>query len=130
MQDLKTKLQLKGTNRLALINAPAQQTEAIKNALPEVEIAIDEKVNQSALILFVNNRSEVQKFMPSVGEWLIRGGLLWVAYPKTAARGGTDINRDSLWKQIEPFGWRPVRQIALDEVWSALRFVSSEISDK
>jgi hypothetical protein len=34
----------------------------------------------------------------------------------------TDVNRDKLWKMIEPIGWQPVRQIALDEVWSAMSF--------
>lgn len=48
--------------------------------------------------------------------------LLWIAYPKGSSQIKTDVNRDTLWKTIEPTGWRPVRQIVLDEVWSAMRF--------
>ena len=122
MQDFHTKLQLKISTSLALVNAPKPQAEALRTQLPLVEVSAHTGEKVPALMVFVNNRAEVLALMARVPEWLQLGGLLWVAYPKTAAQGGTDINRDSLWKVIEPLGWRPVRQIALDEVWSALRF--------
>ena len=45
--------------------------------------------------------------------------VLWVAYPKG---NRADINRDSLWRMIAPYGLRPITQVAIDETWSALRF--------
>ncbi len=48
-------------------------------------------------------------------------GLAWIAYPK-AGQLGTDLNRDLLWKATEGRGVRPVRQVSIDAVWSALRF--------
>ena len=47
--------------------------------------------------------------------------LAWIAYPK-AGQLGTDLNRDMLCRHLEGRGVRPVRQIAIDDVWSALRF--------
>ncbi|HEX7442996.1 MAG TPA: hypothetical protein VF320_03855, partial [Acidimicrobiales bacterium] len=47
--------------------------------------------------------------------------LTWVAYPK-AGQLGTDLNRDSLASRLTPHGVRPVRQVSIDDVWSALRF--------
>jgi hypothetical protein len=47
--------------------------------------------------------------------------LAWIAYPK-AGQLDTDINRDSLARAVGELGVRPVRQVALDDVWSALRF--------
>lgn len=47
--------------------------------------------------------------------------LAWIAYPK-AGQLGTDLNRDTLARAAAGLGIRPVRQIAIDEVWSALRF--------
>jgi hypothetical protein len=35
---------------------------------------------------------------------------------------GTDLNRDSLAALLAEGGVQPVRQIAIDAVWSALRF--------
>ncbi|MGH4031187.1 hypothetical protein ACQB60_19880 [Actinomycetota bacterium Odt1-20B] len=50
-----------------------------------------------------------------------RDALAWVAYPK-GGRLGTDLNRDSLAAALIERGVRPVRQIAVDDTWSALRF--------
>jgi len=50
-----------------------------------------------------------------------RDALAWIAYPK-AGQIGTDLNRDSLAAAAREQGVRPVRQVAIDEVWSALRF--------
>ena len=43
----------------------------------------------------------------------------WVVYPKG---NRADINRDTLWPILAEYGFRPITQIAVDEVWSALRF--------
>jgi hypothetical protein len=42
-----------------------------------------------------------------------------IAYPKA---NRADINRDSLWPIVVEFGMRPNGQVAIDDVWSALRF--------
>jgi hypothetical protein len=46
--------------------------------------------------------------------------LAWVAYPK-AGRLGTDLNRDRLRELLTDHGVQPVRQVSIDETWSALR---------
>ena len=33
-----------------------------------------------------------------------------------------DINRDSAWPILAEYGMRPISQVAIDDVWSALRF--------
>ncbi|MGV4980969.1 hypothetical protein ACWC0C_39500 [Streptomyces sp. NPDC001709] len=50
-----------------------------------------------------------------------RDALAWVAYPK-AGKLGTDLNRDTLAAALSERGVRPVRQVAIDDTWSALRF--------
>ncbi|WP_317447359.1 hypothetical protein [Streptomyces collinus] len=50
-----------------------------------------------------------------------RDALAWVAYPK-GGKLGTDLNRDRLAAALSERGVRPVRQIAVDDTWSALRF--------
>lgn len=47
--------------------------------------------------------------------------LAWIAYPK-AGQLETDMNRDILWRHMEKMGVQGVRQIAIDSVWSAMRF--------
>jgi hypothetical protein len=50
---------------------------------------------------------------------LARPDTFWVAYPKA---NRADINRDTLWPILADCGMRPIGQVAVDEVWSALRF--------
>ena len=45
--------------------------------------------------------------------------VVWVLYPKA---NRADVNRDSLWRLIAPYGLRPITNVAVDETWSALRF--------
>ncbi|MDX6300210.1 MAG: hypothetical protein QOF53_1424 [Nocardioidaceae bacterium] len=47
--------------------------------------------------------------------------LSWIAYPK-ARQLGTDLNRDVLARLVEARGAQPVRSVAIDAVWSSLRF--------
>ena len=44
---------------------------------------------------------------------------LWLLYPKG---NRIALNRDSLWRLMADYGVRPITQVAVDEVWSALRF--------
>jgi hypothetical protein len=74
------------------------------------------------VLLFVNNLGEAERLAPQAMAAVAPGGLLWIAYPKGTSGVKTDVNRDRLWPVIEALGWKPVRQVAIDEVWSALRF--------
>jgi len=49
--------------------------------------------------------------------------VLWVAYPKgTSKRYSCEFNRDTGWSILRAAGFDTVRQVAIDEDWSALRF--------
>jgi hypothetical protein len=45
----------------------------------------------------------------------------WIGYPK-GGKLGTDLNRDLLVEAVSGLGVQPVRQVSIDETWSALRF--------
>jgi len=47
--------------------------------------------------------------------------LAWIGYPK-GGKLGTDLNRDTLVGAVASKGVQPVRQVSIDETWSALRF--------
>jgi hypothetical protein len=46
---------------------------------------------------------------------LIKANTTWIADPKG---NRADINRDTLWPMVSPYGMRPIAQ----DAWSALRF--------
>jgi hypothetical protein len=47
--------------------------------------------------------------------------LPWIGYPK-GGQLGTDLNRDRLAAALALRGVQPVRQVSIDDTWSALRF--------
>jgi len=84
----------------------------------EVSRASDPDQATSAIV-FGDSAAAVRASLDAHREALTRQDNLWVAYPKG---GGADINRDSLWPILADYGMRPNTNVAIDEVWSALRF--------
>lgn len=53
--------------------------------------------------------------------------IIWFAYPKASSkRYKCEFNRDTGWAVLGELGFEGVRQVAIDEDWSALRFRRAE----
>lgn len=50
-------------------------------------------------------------------------GAVWVAWPKKSSGLATDITEDVLRAELLPTGWVDNKVCAIDDTWSALRFV-------
>jgi hypothetical protein len=74
-----------------------------------------------AVVAFARNKAELDSVAGPAIEAARQGRLAWIAYPK-AGKLGTDLNRDILAALLTERGVQPVRQVAIDETWSALRF--------
>lgn len=74
-----------------------------------------------ALLVFVRSRAEAEAQAPAVAGVAASGQVAWMAYPK-AGQLGTELNRDSLAALMRAHGVKAVRQVALDNIWSLLRF--------
>ena len=64
---------------------------------------------------------EVSRVALDLAPRLEGDAVLWCAYPK-ARRYRCAFTRDSGWAAMGAAGSEPVRQVAIDEDWSALRF--------
>jgi protein involved in temperature-dependent protein secretion len=73
------------------------------------------------VVLFARTLADVDEEAGPVLEAARAGRLAWIAYPK-AGQLGTDLSRDLLARHLAPRKVRPVRMIAVDGVWSAMRF--------
>jgi len=72
--------------------------------------------------VFATSLAEISKFSGYLLRHVAGGGLLWVAYPKKTSGIESDLSRDLVAEAMSRRGWRPVSIIAIDEIWSALRF--------
>lgn len=111
MTTLARKLQLKPDEKLRLVNAPRG-----------LALDVPTTTAKSAPVLaFARSLADLPKKVGPALDAARADGNAWVAYPK-AGQLGTDLNRDILWRALEGEGVKPVRQVALDDTWSALRF--------
>jgi hypothetical protein len=113
--DLGVKLQLKRGQGLEATPAP----ESIASALAEITHTAASE--EPALLVFVTDRSTLEEQRAQIVAAAAGDRLTWVSYPKSGQLG-TDLNRDSLTALLRTSGIQPVRQVAIDDVWSALRF--------
>lgn len=120
-----TKLQFKNAAEILLLNAP----DEFRTHLAEIGAVarIDERQTDGKcypfVLVFVKSAAQIAQFAASATQSVEEDGLLWFAYPKKASkRYATDISRDHGWQPLGDLGYEPVRQVALDADWSALRF--------
>ncbi|MGA2837749.1 MAG: hypothetical protein ABSF84_14235 [Acidimicrobiales bacterium] len=113
--DLASKLQLKPGQRVEGVSVP----DSVASVLPMAKGEAGD--DQVALLIFVVDRTALAGLQARIVDAAGRDRLTWVAYPKSGQLG-TDLNRDSLAAILTAGGARPVRQVAIDDVWSALRF--------
>ncbi len=96
----------------------AERLELVR-PLPSGVATVDRLEDADVALLFADDEATLRGILARSGSELGRPRVVWVAYPKA---NRTDLNRDTLWPILVEFGMRPITQIAIDEVWSALRF--------
>jgi len=122
---LSEKLQLKPGQQMLVQNAPEGYFEQLVAELPQAVLEIE---YADALLLFATSLKEVAELTPGALQRVGQAGLLWIAYPKGGSGVKTDVNRDRLAAAVvKATGWRAVRQVAIDDAWSALRFRPVEL---
>jgi hypothetical protein len=69
----------------------------------------------------------VDAWAKAIGRKAAGDAIVWLAYPKKSSKKYTsEFNRDSGWPSMGAAGFEPVRMVAIDEDWSALRFRRAE----
>jgi hypothetical protein len=118
------KLNLKEQRDILVINAPAS-FEGELAALDGVTVLRDPRAATvvSFALVFATKQAEVDRMSRLLAHKAKGDALLWFAYPKgTSKTYSCEFNRDSGWDVIRRAGFDTVRQVAIDQDWSALRF--------
>ena len=127
MSTLLEKLNYKGNDRIAILNAEENFISSLSAGLNGVVIdkEIDPRFPYHFILIFVRNQAEVETFIPIALHNLLCDGVLWFAYPKKSSRKySSNIDRDHGWKTLNDSGFYGIRLVSVDDDWSALRFRS------
>ena len=124
MSSLFDKLNLKGHDEILVVNAPPSFEPELA-ALAGVNVLRNPATTRAVSfgIAFVTTQAEVNRLASTLAGRAEGDALLWFAYPKGTSRRYTcDFNRDTGWDALRNAGFDSVRQVAIDDDWTALRF--------
>ena len=124
MPNVFQKLNLKDQTEIVAVNAPASFEPELAG-LAGVSVLRDARVAKaiSFAIAFAITQKEVDAAAKALTPKASGDAVIWFAYPKGSSKKYTcEFNRDTGWAELAKAGYEPVRQVAIDEDWSALRF--------
>lgn len=125
MNALFQKLNFKGHKAIHILNAPESFQAAMEEMRPltSVQTTLARAKDVQFALAFATKKAEVDKFADQVAKASAGDAVIWIAYPKgTSKKYKCEFNRDNGWDRLGSHGFEPVRMVAIDEDWSALRF--------
>jgi predicted SnoaL-like aldol condensation-catalyzing enzyme len=126
MSSIVKKLGLKPGMRALVFGAPSGYLDSLAPLPDRVEVSQNLGSTHEFVQFFATKKSEITKSATKLLQSAAPGALVWVTYPKKTSGVESDLSREAVWAAMEGTGWRPVSQIAIDSVWSALRFRPTE----
>jgi hypothetical protein len=73
--------------------------------------------------IFVTRKSDLSEKLAMLRPLLNPAGAIWVSWPKKAAKVPTDITEHLVRAEAFPLGMVDIKVCAVDESWTALKFV-------
>jgi len=119
------KLNFRNQKSVFVLNAPESFNTNLDSIRDETIIfqSFEESSKIEFILVFVTKQTEIDDLTPKIAPLLEGDAVVWMCYPKgTSKKYKCDFNRDTGWAIMGPYDLEPVRMVAIDEDWSALRF--------
>ena len=126
---LAQKLGLKDGSRALFIDLPADLAGlATSRAFVEASRITtgqlgDAQPGYDVIHLFTTARAVLEALARKLMTLIARDGMIWVSWPKKAAKVATDITEDVIRAVVLPLGLVDVKVCAVDQTWSGLKLV-------
>ncbi len=125
MTTLFKKLNYKEQAQIVVLNKPNSFTEEIveMKKVTSVITSLNKVKEIEFVLLFVTTLKEIENNFKTLFPICKGDTIIWLCYPKgTSKKYKCDFNRDTGWQALAKYEVEPVRMVAIDEDWSALRF--------
>lgn len=114
------RLAIRPGHTVHLINAPPQYSKVLGQFPPGTRIVDGQELPADRVQVFASTKAELDQLLPFALNATKSEGALWVSYPKIAS-GKSNLSRQIVHDAMLLQGWKPVAQISVDDVWSAIR---------
>lgn len=120
---LAKKLGVKAGAEILLVDEPPEYLSWLA-PLPE-GVKFVSKVSKSTdlIHLFVVSKKKLEAALKRYGKEIKSDAMIWISWPKKAAKVETDIVEDTIREIALPLGYVDVKVCAVSEVWSGLKLV-------
>jgi hypothetical protein len=123
MTPLFKKLNFKAHPAIHILNAPASFAGELEAMAEFTQVEKDLGKAVSFAMAFATKQAEVDHFAAKIASCSEGDAVLWIVYPKgTSKKYQCEFHRDNGFASMGAHGFEPVRMVAIDEDWSALRF--------
>ena len=120
---LPKKLGIKDGSRVALLGAPDRFDDVLGALPPRVAIRSRAGGEADVILLFATKFARLRTEFPKAMKMMpADGGMLWVAWPKKAAKMDTDLDENLIRDFGLDQGVVDTKVCAIDATWSGLRF--------
>lgn len=117
---LAKKLGIKEGFSIKLVNEPAHYFDLFTD-MPDVTTNVTGK--KDFIHFFTKEMKELNKLLPKLKSEIVPNGIIWVSWPKKAAKIETDVTENLIRDVGLSCGLVDIKVCAVDETWSGLKFV-------
>ncbi|CAN5646710.1 hypothetical protein BH11BAC3_BH11BAC3_33660 [soil metagenome] len=127
-QSVLEKLQLKDEKNLLIQGLPSTvEKQFVKLSFSKNVTPLLRSRKIDFALVFAISHKQLEDILRDVVPALHENAKLWIAYPKVSSKIVSDLSRDGNWGCIEKYKLEGVRLIALDNIWTAMRFKKAEL---
>lgn len=119
---LAKKLGIKAGFRITFLNAPDGFRQSLSELPANVKI-IGVQKPLDLIVYFPKSQEDLENKFAKLADKLSPAGMLWVVWPKKAAKVETDLTFESVQQTCLALGLVDNKVCAIDEVYTGLRFV-------
>lgn len=127
-RSLVDKLGIQGGFKVAFVDAPRNYRKSLGKLPKNISAQNFDKVSEARAPLdfihaFSKERKELESKFSGLKKCLSPQGMLWISWPKGAAKVKTDLDENIVREIGLKHGLVDVKVCAVDEIWSGLKFV-------
>lgn len=124
---LATKLGIKERHKVHVLGAPDGYRTLLDPLPPSVEFTSKLDRSTDVVHFFATERAALAKALGTFRDKLGPQAIVWVSWPKKAAKVPTDIGENTIRELALPLGFVDVKVCAVDDTWSGLKLVVRKV---